>query len=109
MTALPRFEFARSTPAKAANLAKNDGEVSRFSQISRGVSQISFSDALRLAGDAAEKVTRHCEVCDACSPRLFTSDAVDLVCSIGRRLRGEYRAARAAALTMANEGAAVRR
>ncbi|MCU0290415.1 MAG: hypothetical protein MUF10_00275 [Thermoanaerobaculaceae bacterium] len=57
------------------------------------------SDLLRLAGDAAEAVNRHCEGCERCRPEDFTGDVLRYpLCPEGLELRRRYRTARRLAL-----------
>ncbi len=59
----------------------------------------SRSELLRLAGDAVEPITLHCQTCETCRPEAFVGDVVQFpLCRWGRELRRDYREARRQAL-----------
>ena len=52
----------------------------------------SRSELLRLAGDAVEPITLHCQTCETCRPEAFVGDVVELpLCREGLVLRRDYR------------------
>ena len=64
-----------------------------------GRSENTRSELLRLAGDAAEPITLHCQTCETCRPEAFVGDVVELpLCREGLVLRRDYREARRQAL-----------
>ncbi len=57
------------------------------------------SELVRLAGDAVEPITLHCQTCETCRPEAFVGDVVQFpLCRWGRELRRDYREARRQAL-----------
>lgn len=64
-----------------------------------GRSEHTRSELLRLAGDAVEPITLHCQTCETCRPEAFVGDVVELpLCREGLVLRRDYREARRQAL-----------